>query len=145
MQYIAIPQRTYFNMLRITNSNLNKEVVVDLESFYSGVLSKMVHSKTPLGNRWWGEEERVFLNISNPDSTKEKTQMRMYFRLFNPTLEQIIQIAKTGAHPLREMSDKPYNYNKEDTMYMFELDTGEEIYLGQHLDCITLKYEPKSE
>jgi hypothetical protein len=131
-------------MLHITNTKLNKEVTVDLESFYTNVLSPMIYSERPLGARWWGEEERTFFNISNPDSITEKTQMRMYFRYFKPTLEQFIQIATTGSHPLREMSDKPYNYNKEDTMYMFELDTGEEIYLGQHLDCIVLKYEPKS-
>lgn len=129
-------------MLHITNSKLNKEVAVDLESFYTNVLSPMIYSEHPMGARWWDEKTRVFFNISNPDSITEKTQMRMYFRYFKPTLGQFIQMAKTGSHPLREMSDKPYKYNKEDNMYMFELDTGKEIYLGQHLDCVTLKYEP---
>lgn len=101
----------------------------------------MIHNNRPMGNIKWDAEALIFFNISHNTFVKSKTQMRTFLLHFKPTYDEFIQIAKKGIHPLGEMSDKPYNYNRRDCVYYFELESGNEIFLGQHLDCVKVKCE----
>lgn len=131
-------------MIRITNKSTNQNVLVSPSSFYKNELEQMIYSPQAFGNRNWSKETKLFFNIPNSNSMKSKSQMRDYFRLFKPSYELFLELIKKGLHPIGYMSDNPHLYNKQECMYLYELDNKSEIYLGQHLDCISVSYEPTS-
>ena len=125
-------------MLTITNGN--KTCTVDPTEFYMNDLRPMITSGKPFGKRYWTEPMTLFFNIQDSRSELSQSQMRDFFRYFQPDCELFLKLITKGRHPLVEMSDNPGQYNKRECMYLFQLDTGGEIYLGQHLDKVGITY-----
>ncbi len=51
-----------------------------------------------------------------------------------------MDLIKKNEHPVRALVDKPYKYNRPSQLYVFEQDDGTEIFMGEHLDFITVEF-----
>jgi hypothetical protein len=127
-------------MIRISNTNTNESETVNATDFYNKSLKPMIYAPSPFGKRYWDKPTSLFFNVPKSNSELSKSQLRDTFRHLRPDLNLFLDLVKQGKHPLRMLADYPYNYNRADQIFLFEQDDKKEIYMGQHLDPIAIKF-----
>ena len=134
----------------ITNTDTGKEETnIDPDNLFNALTHIIaVNSTPPIHMRWLDPVILLFFGIEKHECYSEKLQMIEIFRELNPDRELFKKIFEMDKHPLKELIDNPYlyidnidNIKKYNRSYYIKTgDSCDEIFAGQFLDKITIKF-----